>query len=51
MLLKESLRIRALHRGKKRSALIDDWENFIAFCEESKQSEALPDKSDSFHTL
>ena len=38
-------------RGKKISALINDWENIIAYWEESKQSKALAGKCDSFHTV
>ena len=34
---------------KKISALINDWENNIAYWEESKQSKALVGKCNSFH--
>ena len=33
------------------SALISDWENNIPYFEESKQSEALTGKCNSFHTV
>ena len=33
------------------SALINDWENIIAYWEESKQSEAFVDKCNSLYTV
>ena len=39
------------HRGKKLSALINDWENNITCWEESKQNETFAGKCDSFHAI
>ena len=36
---------------KQISALINDWENIIAYWEESKQRKALADKCDSLYTV
>ena len=39
------------HRGKKISALVNDWENNIIYWEESKQSETLAGECNSFQTV
>ena len=39
------------HRGKQRSALINDWESIVANWKEPNQSETLADKCNLFHTL
>ena len=50
--IKERLRIRALSYKKKKSALINDWENDNAYGENPKQSEALTaGKGNSFHIV
>ena len=52
VLPKENLRIRALsQRQRKISALINDWENIIAYWGESKLSKSLTDKCDLFYTV